>query len=347
MTDEMDLLTNLRDTEPVRPHAYEEARGALRAAMATQAVPEPRTVRGRQARWGARRKVGIGAVALVAASAATALAVTSIAPSGGTSAQPGTVTVTATANPILTQLVADISPLKPDAKGNATLTVRNKSRTSDQITDWGIDLRTDSGTYYWGVEKSSLRKAVAEKRGGDDHYKRNIAIARYALKGDMDTARARMSVAHLLPGSPPEDGTLTPDDVRILKEKAKAAGKKYVSPKPKTPAEKKEIIDNRIWMNTADALVAAPGDPQVRAGALRILATMPNVKVAKTTTAGRPTLTLTDRWTIGADSVEKLVIDARTGQPISMFSGGSDMKSVTIYYHNTRVKIADIATGKF
>ncbi len=80
---------------------------------------------------------------------------------------------------------------------------------------------------------------------------------------------------------------------------------------------------------------------------------MPHVKVAKTTTDGKPTLTLSNRWTFTSidrsksKGVDKLVINASTGQPIAMSTKGSDMTDVTIYYHTARVEIADIRGRKF
>ena len=43
MVDEMDLLSDLKDAESVRPRAYEEARAVLRAAMAVEGAPETTT----------------------------------------------------------------------------------------------------------------------------------------------------------------------------------------------------------------------------------------------------------------------------------------------------------------
>ena len=77
-----------------------------------------------------------------------------------------------------------------------------------------------------------------------------------------------------------------------------------------------------IWMNATDALTAAPENPQVRAGVLRITATMPNVKVTQGTTAGQPSLTVADSWPLLLNPrlVESLVINARTGLPLAQFN---------------------------
>lgn len=335
MVDEMDLLKEMKAAEPVRPHAFEEARTVLRAAMAVEEVPETRT-----RRWSTRRTVGLSAAALVAAAAATALVVTSASTPG----KPAAKAAPAAANPILAELAANITPLRAKAPGDATLEIRNQSPTSDKLGDNGIGLYTDDGTYYWGNDRKELRRAVVHKDGGDDMFKRDIAVALYAVKGDMGTARARMAIANLTPGAK-QDGERA--KIEKLKAVAKARGQKYVPPKPPTPAQQKEITDNHIWTNSVDALIAASENSQVRAGVLRIMATMPKVKVTKTTTAGRPTLTLVDSWPAAGKLVEKLVIDARTGNPVASFTSSSDAPSATTYYHNSRVTIADVQAGRF
>ncbi|GAA1849357.1 hypothetical protein [Actinomadura bangladeshensis] len=334
MADELDLLRDMRDVEPLKPRAYEEARAVLRSAMATPEAPT------RRARWSMRRKVGVGTAALIAASAATALVVTSTSPSSA----PLT-THTPAANPILTKLVAEISPMQPESSGDATLTVRNLSPTSDKVADNGIDLYTDDGMYYWGNDADALRRAIAGNRG-DSSYKRGIAVALYAVKGDLGTARARMSVANFPPGTDLEEAQRAGERTKIekLKAAAKARGEKYVPPKPPTPEQKKAITDNHIWSNAIDTLIAAPKNPQVRAGVLRIMATMPKVKVTKTTTAGQPTLALSDTWAAGS---EKLVINANTGQPVALTSSAPNAPNRTMYYHTTRVNLTDIKSGKF
>jgi hypothetical protein len=345
MVDEMDLLRKLRDAEPVRPQAFEEARAVLRAAMAVEGVveelPETTIAPRRRARWGMRRRVGFGAAALVAATAAAALVVTSTSTPG----KPPAKAEQATAHPILADLAANNSPLQVKAPGDATLEIRNQSPTSDKLGSNGIGLFTDDGTYYWGNDKKALRRAVVQGDGGDDVFKRAIAVALYAVKGDINTARARMAVANLAPDADPEQGERT--KIEKLKGLAEARGEEYVPPKPPTPERQKEITDNHIWMNSTSALIAAPENPQVRAGVLRIMATMPKVKVTKTTTAGQPTLTLVDSWPLGGKLTETLIINAGTGRPVAVSSSGSDAPPKTFYYHTSRVTLADVKAGKF
>jgi hypothetical protein len=322
MVDEMTLLTELKNTEPVRPQAFEDARAVLKAAMET-----PRRSK--------RRLMGFSAAALVAAAAAGLLV---------TSGKPAPKSAPTKANPLLADLVANITPLQTKAPGDATLEIRNQSATSTKLGSNGIGLFTDDGTYFWGNDKSALRRAVIRGDGGEDVFKRDIAVALYAVKGDINIARARMAVSNIAPGTNPD-----PEKQKIekLKGLAKARGQKYVPPKPLTPAQQKEITDNHIWSNAIDALIAAPENPQVRAGVLRIMATMPKVSVTKTTTAGRPTLTLTDTWPTAGKLTEKLIVNATTGHPVAVSSSSADAPPATTYYHTTRVTLSDIKAGKF
>lgn len=185
---------------------------------------------------------------------------------------------------------------------------------------------------------------TAQKDVGDDIFKRDIAAALYAVKGDINTARARMAVSNLAPGTNPDSDRTK---IEKLKGLAKARGEQYVPPKPLTPEQQKEITDNHIWTNAIDALIAAPENPQVRAGVLRIMATMPKVKVTKTTTAGQATLTLVDSWPTAGKLVETLVINAGTGRPVALSSRSSDTPLRTTYYHTSRVTLATIKAGKF
>ncbi|TDB90279.1 hypothetical protein [Actinomadura sp. 7K534] len=342
MVDEMDLLKGLGDTEPVRPRAFDEARAVLRAAIAEEEVPETRPAgapapRGR-GRWGGRRTAVLGAGALVAAAAAVALGLSlTSAPA------PGESPASASGNPILARLVADNAPLRPEMPGDATLEIRNQSPTSDALGDHGIGLFTDDGTYYWGNDRKALRKAVVENRG-DGFFKGPIAVALHAVKGDIGTARERMAAGTLAPGEQPD---LEKERAERLKRAAKERGEEYVPPKPLTAEQKKQITDNHIWSNSIDALIAAPENPQVRAGVLRIMATMPRVEVTETSTAGRPTLTVTDSWPANGRFVETLVIDAATGRPVALTDRAPNAASRTVYYHSSRVTVADVKAGRF
>jgi hypothetical protein len=355
MVDEMDLLSGLKAAPSVRPRAFEEARAMLRSAMAIEEeMRETKTPPRRRGRWGARGTAGLGAVALGAAAAAVALVVTSTPAPGHNATATGTPTATATTptamNPLLAQLAADIKVQQVRLPGNATMEIRNQSPTSDKLGDNGVDLYTDSGTYYWALSKSMLPQVIAEGQDvGQGQFKRDITAALYAVNGDIGTARQRMSIANLIPGAPQNTAQANQDMIAKLKAIDKQRGIPYTPPKPLTPAQKQEQTDNLIWMNATDALTAAPGNPQVRAGVLRLMATMPKVEVTQTTTAGQPTLTLADSWPLLADPglVESLVINASTGFPIAMFNRDPGQPLNVTYYHTSRVTLANVEAGKF
>ncbi len=98
-----------------------------------------------------------------------------------------------------------------------------------------------------------------------------------------------------------------------------------------------------------NALVAGAGNPQVRAGVVRLLATLPTIAVTDTETNGQPTLTLAaGAAEMPADYQKALVINANTGIPIELVGGArGGTPDVTITYQVSRVALSDIQAGKF
>src|SRR5580692_4458929 len=114
-------------------------------------------------------------------------------------------------------------------------------------------------------------------------------------------------------------------------------------------AHQKSSTDNYIWMDSIDAFAAGAGNPQVRAGILRILSTLPEVTVTNTTANGQPALTVTATApALPANYQEALTINAVTGVPVS-FAGGTpgQTPSVTVAYEISRVTMSDMAAGNF
>jgi hypothetical protein len=350
MVDEMDLLSGLKTADPVRPRAFEEARAVLQAAMALEEGESvTTTISGQRSR---RRTAGFSVAALGAAAAAVAVAVvvTSASVPGHRAAGAGQAAARpaqAAANPILTRLAADITVRPARLPGNATLEIRNQSPTTAQPGANGVDLYTDGGTYYWALSESGLPQVIAQHQDtGQGQFKRDMAAAVYAVNGNIATARARMAVANFAPGTHPKSIGPT---IAQRKATAGAHGRGYAPPKPLTPAQEKEHTDNSIWMNSLDALTAAPDNARVRAGVLRIMATMPNVRVTHTTTAGQPTLTLADSWPQLTDGglVESLVVNASTGIPVALVNRDPGQPLNATYYHASRVALASIEAGHF
>src|ERR1017187_121571 len=338
-----------RDLPPGRHNQHREILMNHMLTASRQAEPAP----ARHPRHPRRRILAISGTAgiVVAAAAAVALVVTSAPASShnaAASGKPPAKTTQAAANPVLAQLAADITARQPRLTGNATLEIRNQSPAKDKPGDYGVDLYTDDGTYYAAPSESALPGVIAQHQDmGEGEFKRAIAAALIAVKGDIATAAARMTVANYIPGAKP-----TPAAKGALIEKIKAVDKaqgiKYVPPKPLTPEQQKEQADSFTWMNSLDALTAAPENAQVRAGVLAIMATMPDVTVTHTTTAGQPTLTLADTWpNFSGSLVESLVINASTGFPVAIFNSGPGQPLNVTYYHARRVTLADIEAGKF
>lgn len=356
--DEMDLLSGLKTAEPMRPQAFEEARAMLRNAMSVEGTPgvtsvegarEVRTVSQRRTLWSKRRTAGLGVAALGAAAAAVALVVTSTAaPSAPAARDAAAAGQPATANPVLARLAANVTAEPAKLPGNATLEIRNQSPTSDQPGANGYDVYTDDGTYFWGLSKSNLEQAIAQGQDvGQGAFKRAIAAALIATKGDVSAGRAKMAIANYIPGAKTDPGAKQAV-IDKLKAIDKARHVKYTPPKPLTPQQQKEQTDSFIWLNSVYALTAAPENPSVRAGVLDIMATMPNVKVTHTTTAGQPTLTLADSWPdLAGGDAETLVISASTGVPIAESDKTSGEPLTVTYFHASRVTLANVEAGKF
>ena len=122
-------------------------------------------------------------------------------------------------------------------------------------------------------------------------------------------------------------------------------------------------IDNYVWEGCEDALVVGSGNPQVRAGVLRLVSALPGIAVTHGTVDGQPALTLTagaaemgytgtGLGTLNSASgpayQEAITINADTGIPLGVAGGpAGGNATVTVTYVVTRVNLADIAAGKF
>jgi len=234
--------------------------------------------------------------------------------------------------------------------GNASLIIRTQTN-GNYPPEVNYDLYTDSGDYYWGMTKSTLLEVVASHQnlsGGVDA--REVAAALYAATGNLAAARVRMINAT---PNPFELGD-TPAQKRAFEKKPAAEnaaqrrrGIKF--PKPGKGNTLQGDYDNYIWNNCMDALTAGGGNPQVRIGVFRLLATVPEVTVKNSTTDGQPTLALTASNALFAYLDQQvLTINASTGLPISSVSNipGKAPDSV-VTFRVSRVTMADIAAGKF
>ncbi len=144
-------------------------------------------------------------------------------------------------------------------------------------------------------------------------FGREVAAATYAATGNVHTAALKMA----WPYPTPVPAWLSAQVKDI------AAG---------------EQLDNYVWENSEDALIAGSGNPQVRAGVLRLVSALPGITVTHGTTHGQPTLTLTagaaELGTAGINTAdpkaaagpayqEAITINAATGIPLEIVGGSA------------------------
>src|SRR5262249_39716138 len=223
--------------------------------------------------------------------------------------------------------VADHLRAETETVGDATLVIRSQSYPG-KAPIVGADLYTDGGEYFFAHDKGGLGAQIAAHNNhADGRAARGVAAARDAgTTNDKSAGGARMADAPDPPRPTPPGQTEVP--------KLKGGGG-VVS-----------RFDNYLWGDSLDALQAGAGDPQVRAGVLRLLATMNDVTVAPTTTEGQPTLTLTASGPVfGQGYQEQMVITADTGVPVRFIGGDPSHPSVTVTYEVTRVSTSDLAHG--
>jgi hypothetical protein len=358
IVDEMELVSRLKDAEPLRPEAFEQARMVLREAMAGSGldrVSELDSVRVRRRRT--RVGAGVIGVAGVAAAAAVALVVTLGLPQAGHPSRPQAGTRSASVSPVvntrLVTLAALIKASEETPPGNATLVISSQVNGGG-TPQVGANLYTDNGDYYWAPSESGLPEAIADHENlANGVDAREVAAALYAVNGDLAIARTRMVDASPNPFVPGSGKIVRPGPQKFTAAQKARLRKLGLKPKgvatPPTAAQLQEDFDNYIWNNSVDALTEGAGNPQVRIGVLRLISTLPEVTVTSSVTGGQPTLTLTAGTALfGGLTQQVLTINAKTGVPVSSVSGvpGQPPSSV-VTYQVSRVTLANIAAGKF
>lgn len=379
--DEMELVSRLKDVPPLRPQAYEHARSVLREAMADSGpnvgpvpqiqVPAQDIRQPRRRTVITRGRVGAGiGIGVAAAAVAVAVVATSVpqpvaspgrppavsppavsgAPSTSAKARPsaGSPSSVPVANPQLMSL-ASVIRTSGTPSGNATLIIRTQTNGSGS-PQVNYDLYADNGAYYYGISPANLTQAVDD---GDDQDNgtdaREGAAALYAAAGNLATARVRMINATPNPfGLGLDSAQKKAQAKQLAKQNAALRAEGIRVSGPDTGKALEEDYDNYVWNNSVDALTKGAGSPQVRAGVLRLLSTVPEVSVTNSTTDGQATLTLTAGKALFDNTTQDvLTINAKTGMPVSDESNvpGQPPSSATTY-QVSRVTVADIAAGK-
>ena len=269
---------------------------------------------------------------------------------GGPAASRAATPAAPTASSPLVLLADNLTASAGRPSGDATLIFRSTTFTDGQAPGSGFDLYTDRGPYYWAPTEQGLPAQIAAHHDlGDGLFTREIAAAEYAVHGNLASARERMAYAPdpANAGKSPA-AQLSP---ALLKAKAQLLGVQAAPGQSLAAAYDKSFIDNWVWSDATDALEAGAGNPQVRAGVLRLLSTVSGIVVTHGTLDRQPTLVVTE-VTPGADgngsSAAAMTLNATTGVPLGYTDGlvGKAPDSTTTY-QVSRVTVADIAAGRF
>ncbi|GHG32101.1 MULTISPECIES: hypothetical protein [Amycolatopsis] len=340
--DEMDLMKKLRDVPSPGPEAYDRARAALRTAMG-----EPVATVVRPKRWFSWPRVGAAAVG----AAAVAAAVVVVTSGGSVPAGPSEAAPQAVETPLVK--LASAVQAAGTQPGDASLIINTKFGLDDK-PDLNYTLYTDQGRQFTGDSAKTLTDAVAKGQAepATPYDGKVMAAARLAANGDVDKARIAMITASnnaLGVGlSPAEAEKAWADAQAETAEMFRKHGKPVPAPKPRpTGKDLENLINNHLWSNAQHALFANAADAQVRAGVLKLYATIPDMVVRKTSVDGQAALTLTAPPAILGGGADVLTINAGNGLPIrEEITSAESSKRYVVNYKAFRVTVADVAAGK-
>ncbi|GLY15812.1 hypothetical protein Kisp01_28270 [Kineosporia sp. NBRC 101677] len=321
MTNEIDLVKQALVAEPLDRQARDRARAQFLAYRETARDTSPgrfrKVLAGRRHGQGV---VGIGAgIGALAAGAAVVFAVTTTLPAEN---QRTPVVPSADPAPVIeSELVAltnRIADEKPGGDASLIIESRTTGGSSEQVT---YNLYADDGRYFFAEDRASLAAAVDQGRdvsASSDHRKAQAA-AIFAADGDLTVARTKMVNAEpnylgLGLGQAERQKLWN----KALANSADVMAELGIEPDPNPPVGKElEMrVGSALWNNSYEALATGAGDPKVRAGVLRLLSTIPDVSVEKSTSEGVLKLTAAAELS-GGDVVQELTIDADNGTPLS------------------------------
>jgi hypothetical protein len=327
------------------PEAYDRARTALNTAMA-----EPVTTVVRPKRRFSWPKVSVAAVGAAAVAAAVLMVTTTgNVPTGPSPAAPPPV--------VESPLVKLASAVKAAGTlpGEASLIVNTKFGL-DNKPNLYYTVYSDKGKVFRGDSPQSLAASVAKGAGEDatPYDAKVTAAARLAANGDVEKAKVDMITAAGNPLgiglSPAEADKAWAQAMAEVEEKFRKAGQKV--PDRPTGEELENRINNHLFSNTTHALYIAASDAEVRAGVLKLLATMKDVTIGKTDVDGQAALTLTAAPAIqGGNTTYVLTVNADNGLPIRsegipVKDAAEPSKPWVVNYKTARVTLADVAAGK-
>jgi hypothetical protein len=227
--------------------------------------------------------------------------------------------------------LADYVSQSANPAGDATLVARTTS-TTDGSSVTVYDLYADDGQYFFSPNEDGLATQVSAHHNlAGGLFAREIAAAKLAASGNVETAAQDMADAADPSNVISPTQTINP---------AVAAAKQAATGEP----QEGSLFDNWVWEDSQDAIIAGSGDPAVRVGVLRILATLPGVTVTQSTSGGQPTLVLSAGTPeMGYDRTEQLTINAHSGVPIQFVGGEPNHPPAgTVNYAVSRVTLADL-----
>lgn len=351
--DEMDLMKKLRDVPSPSPEAYDRARGALHAAMGEQTAEVVRPKR-----WMSWPKVSVAA--LGAAAVVTAV-VLGTAGGGAPATTPADTVADAGQAPqaVESPLVKLASEVKAAGTmpGDASLVIKRWT-APDGTPATHYTVYTDQGRIYYGDSPQTVgRSARIDEDQAGDFYPKGMEAARLAARGDVDEARKAMLAANgdsLNFGMTPEAADKAwKEAYERQSEVFRKIGREVPPFKPRpTGKEFDDLLNNHLWSNTTSVLFAGAANAEVRAGVLKLLATIQDVKIGETAIDGRQALTIAGSPDIhGGDGHEILTVDAANGLPISSEivpnpASETPSKAAVVRYESSRVKLADVIAGK-
>ncbi len=229
--------------------------------------------------------------------------------------------------------------------GDATLVARTTATGADS-TVTVYDLYADNGQYFFSPSEGGLQAQVSSHHNlAGGLFAREVAAAKLAATGNVQTAAQDMADApdpsHVV--SP----TQTVNDAAVAQKLADMGNQKAAAAVRANGANAGSLYDNWVWENSQDALIAGAGQPQVRAGVLQILATLPGVTVTQGTSGGVATLVLTaGAQEMGYGYTEQLTINADSGVPIQFVGGPpSGPPTTSVDYKVSRVTLADLPSA--
>lgn len=345
--DEMDLMKSLRDVPSPSPEAYGRARTALHTAMA-----EPVNNVVRPKRWFSWPKASIAAVGAAAVAVAVVMGTTG----GDVPAGPSDAAAPQAVESPLVKLASEVKAGAP-LSGDSSLVIGTKT-APDGSPHVFYTVYTDRGQVFTGDSAQTLAASVTKNDNQARPYDEKVmAAARQAANGDVEKARIAMVTASnnaLGVGlSPAEAEKAWADAQAKTAEMLRKVGKEVPAPRPRpTGQELENLISNHLWSNTTYALFVGAANADVRAGVLKLLATIKEVTVGNTDVDGQRALTITTSPEIlGGDGSAVLTINADNGLPIRdetfpAKNSPQPSKYGVVHYKSSRVILTDVMAGK-